>query len=105
MRRLVHVPAGAEAVVLLDTTFDTLLEVVLLDLAEEAEDILVPELMVVMSDEDVLLEDLTVVTSEDDALVDDLTLLISDELLELELMGADVLAAVLVFALAQTNCV
>jgi hypothetical protein len=78
-------------VTLLETTFDTLLGVMLPDWTEEAEDILVPDLMLV--------------TSEEDCFVDVLTLLRSEELLELELTGVDVPAAVVVFALTQTNCV
>jgi hypothetical protein len=92
MRRLVHEPAGAEAVTLPDRT-------------EEAEDTIVPDLTLVVRDEDVVVEDLMLVTCEEDALVDDLTLLTSEELLEVELTGVDMPAAVLVFALAQTNCV
>ena len=90
---------------LLETTFDTLLGVVLPDWTEEAEDTLVPDLTLVVRDEDVVVEDLMLVTSEEDALVDGLTLLPSEELLGLELTGVEVLAAVLVFTLAQTNCV
>jgi hypothetical protein len=90
-------------VTLLETTFDTLLGVVLPDLAEEAEDTLVPDLALVVRDEDIAVEDLMLVTSEEDALVDGLTLLTSEELLELELSVVDVRATELDFALAQTN--
>jgi hypothetical protein len=89
-------------VTLVEAAFDTLLEVMLLDLNEEAEEEVVPDLALVMLDE-ALVEDLMLVTSEEDVLVDDLTLLASDDVLELELAGADELAAVLVFALAHTN--
>jgi hypothetical protein len=92
-------------VTLLETTFDTLLGVTLPDWTEEAEDILVPDLTLVVRDEDVVVEDLMLVTSEEDGFVDVLTLLSSEELFELELTGVDVPAAVVVFALAQTNCV
>ena len=88
---------------LLETTFDTLLGVVLPDWTEEAEDTLVPDFTLVVREEDVVVEDLMLVTSEEDALVDGLTLLTREELLELELSVVDVPATELDFALAQTN--
>lgn len=73
------------------------------DFTEEAEDILAPDLTLVVRDESVVVEDLTLVTSDEDDFVNVLTLLSSEELLELELTGFDEPAAVLVFTLAQIN--
>ncbi len=78
-----HCPAGAEELEVVDSDFDTLDEVVVVDFPVEADETLVEE-----------------ATLE---LVEDFTLLVIVELLELRLVEDTVLPALLDLTLAHTN--
>jgi hypothetical protein len=91
----VHCPDGAEALTLLDSTFEVLLAVIVADLLVETED-------------EVLVEGFTLLLVADEIVerLDDFTVLvITEELLELLLVKEVVLPTLLDLTFAHTNCV
>jgi hypothetical protein len=111
MRRLVHCPFVAEEVVLVVNDFETLLEVVVVDLlletVEEVEDF---TLLLVLDEIVESVEDFVLLVVDEDfvlLLAEDFTVLLTvEEVFELLLVDDTVLPTLLLdLTLAHTNCV
>jgi hypothetical protein len=103
MRRLVHCPAAAEELVVLERDFEALPEVRVVDLLVETKDETVVEVFTLL-----LVDDFTLVVFVEDTVdeLDDFTVLIMiEELLELLLVEDTVPPILLDLTLAHTSCV